>query len=685
MKTISRIQAIGFKKTNFVHDLKPVSVLTGENASGKTAVVNAIQVGLLGFVPSLGKQPKATISLAHASVPAMEVCLEFSDGTSTGRNFKRTATGATVKETGATSNVSESQLDFSAFVSCKPTERHQILSSLMGDVDTKEIQVELTRKIAEMGLGSFKFALTAGDGNPITALVERVGEQGKFVKQSVDQGRKTLATLVAVEVPPMPDAAKLAAAKGDHETAIRKHGSAQQVSESLAARQGRQQAVEPEAAEPEDEVAEHATVRYDRCRTELTGLRAKLTEVSSAVFQAFRNTDDLRKRTEAVSTEPPTCEEPTDDQMAEAEMRSNELDEEIGCLDQDIELLKSEHKRLSESIDTIEKHGKCPCCGSEGDHLKVALDALTESRAGVGINWGTKKALRDDSFTAFGVVTKTITSMVAAHTAWEQYRKALVTLPTEEEGAAAVAAWHKAADEKAAVEKSISELEAEQADCQRITEAAAAWNRYRLATSNQPTEAECLAANTALNAAITARDDAKARLDALSEAQDTYNRAVADQQRISDLTKEADTNEATAKNLAELKKWLQAKEREATAKAMAPVLAISGVFLKDVVDGTLAIREHQLGIERDGQFLTLEILCGMETVAVAAALQTMMAAKSDVKIIMVDRMCEMQDDKAIHFLNNCQTAVNTGVIGQVILVDWKGSRYPAVLVTEIQP
>ena len=684
MKIISRIQAIGFKKTNFVHDLKPVQIITGENASGKTAVLNALQVGLLGFVPSLGKQPKATISLAPASVTAMEVCLEFSDGTSTGRNFKRTATGATVKETGATSNVSESQVDFGSFLSAKPTERHQILSSLMGDVDTTVIAGELTRKVAEMGLGSFKFALTAGDGNPITTLVERVGEQGKFVKQSVDQARKTLATLVAVEVPPMPDAAKLATAKGEHETAIRKHGAAQQASEALAARQGREKFVGPEMAEPDAATVDAAGKREPDIRSELTGLRAKLTEVSQTVFQTFRVTDDLRKRTEAVSTEPPDCEEPTDDQMAKTEMKSNELDETIGNLESDIALLKAEANQFAQSVLTIEKNGKCPCCGSEGDHLQLALDTL---KGKLDILNGELVELDAKRKTAMGehlAISNRITSMVANHTAWEGYRKAMDTLPTAEEGAAAVAAWNKATNEKTAVEKSISELEAEQSDCQRITEEAAAWNRFRLATSNQPTEAECLAANTALNAAITARDEAKAVLELLSLAQDTYNRAVADQQRISDITKEADTNEATAKNLAELKKWLQAKEREATAKAMAPVLAISGVFLKDVVDGTLAIREHQLGIERDGQFLALEVLSGMETAAVAAACQAMMAAKSDIRIVMVDELGRMRDRQAKQFLANCQEAVATGVVDQVILVDPHGSRYPTELVTEVK-
>ena len=685
MKHITQIKSIGIKKQNHMILLQPVSIITGDNATGKTSVINAVQIALLGYVPSLGKQPGKTITLAPATCDHMEAEATYSDGTATTRKFKRTATGATVKETGAEPKVAEAQVDFSSFLAAKPTERHQILSSLMGEIDTREIQAQMTLKIAELGLGSFNFnfILPQPGINPITALADKVGEQGKFVKQSVDQARKTLATLVAVEVPSTPSMDKLAKAKGEYETSLNRLGSAQQALDSLLSRATKSPVAEPEESEPSASDIVLAEKELASLTQELKAAREQLQTAQAASWAAENRLETIRQRTMQEAQLLPEGPEPTVEEMDEVALLLDASKAEVSGLHSSLDVVHAECERLENSINTITELGKCPCCGSEGDHLQVALDKLNAAHADSTQKieaWTQMLQKAEQTCNERGAK---LTALTFAHTAWEAYRKSQAESPTPAEAKAAEVAAQAAAKFLQKVESRIIELEAEIEDCHRIRQAAAAWTSFRLATQNQPSEAEIEQARENFAHAQQVKTQAQEGYEAMKQEQDAYNRAVADQQRISDLTKEADTNEATAKNLAEFKKWLQGVERKATAAAMAPVLEISAVFLKDIVEGSLAIREHQLGIERDGHFLPLEVLSGMETAAVAAACQAMMAKDSDVPTIVVDELGRMRDKQALQFLSNCQAAVDAGVVGQVILVDPHGSRYPQELVIEI--
>jgi DNA repair exonuclease SbcCD ATPase subunit len=78
MKTIKSITATNFKGRSFAHELAPINIVTGPNDSGKTAVADAIRVGLLGYLPSLGKTAGATFQLAKGT--AMGVRVDMNGG-----------------------------------------------------------------------------------------------------------------------------------------------------------------------------------------------------------------------------------------------------------------------------------------------------------------------------------------------------------------------------------------------------------------------------------------------------------------------------------------------------------------------------------------------------------------------------------------------------------------------------
>lgn len=76
MTTIKRIAAKNVKGRTFDYTLAPVTVFSGANATGKTAIADAIRVGLTGQHSKLGKRDLTKL----AGGASMSIAVEFSNG-----------------------------------------------------------------------------------------------------------------------------------------------------------------------------------------------------------------------------------------------------------------------------------------------------------------------------------------------------------------------------------------------------------------------------------------------------------------------------------------------------------------------------------------------------------------------------------------------------------------------------
>src|SRR5205814_1595060 len=61
---IKIIQGENIKGQSFNHDLKPVTLIVGDNYTGKSARIEAVKLALLGYVPGLGRRPQDIFALA---------------------------------------------------------------------------------------------------------------------------------------------------------------------------------------------------------------------------------------------------------------------------------------------------------------------------------------------------------------------------------------------------------------------------------------------------------------------------------------------------------------------------------------------------------------------------------------------------------------------------------------------
>lgn len=95
---IKQLTGTNIKGQTFAHTLAPVSVITGDNFAGKSARLDALTFGLLGYHPRHGKQPGAAFVLASGG--EMSVRLDFDGGQFVKRTLtqgKRGAIKATVE------------------------------------------------------------------------------------------------------------------------------------------------------------------------------------------------------------------------------------------------------------------------------------------------------------------------------------------------------------------------------------------------------------------------------------------------------------------------------------------------------------------------------------------------------------------------------------------------------------
>ena len=72
---ITTVEATNLKGRTFKYNLEPMNLIVGENFTGKTSIIDAIRLALIGYIPELGKLPRATWELSSGS--EMEAKVSF--------------------------------------------------------------------------------------------------------------------------------------------------------------------------------------------------------------------------------------------------------------------------------------------------------------------------------------------------------------------------------------------------------------------------------------------------------------------------------------------------------------------------------------------------------------------------------------------------------------------------------
>lgn len=83
---ITKVSATNLKGRSFDHELSSLTAITGRNFAGKTAIVTAIRLAILGHIPELGKTNRATWELSSGL--QMSAKVDFDSGAFIKRTFR---------------------------------------------------------------------------------------------------------------------------------------------------------------------------------------------------------------------------------------------------------------------------------------------------------------------------------------------------------------------------------------------------------------------------------------------------------------------------------------------------------------------------------------------------------------------------------------------------------------------
>jgi predicted ATPase len=126
MKHISEIYLNNVKGVTGTFKLSPLTVIVGDNESGKSALLDGITINLLGYHPRHGKTAAAMMELASAD--RMDSAVKFSDGNLRAGIWERNAKG-TCKATIASAIIDDYAVDLRSFQTLKNQDKLALLFS----------------------------------------------------------------------------------------------------------------------------------------------------------------------------------------------------------------------------------------------------------------------------------------------------------------------------------------------------------------------------------------------------------------------------------------------------------------------------------------------------------------------------------------------------------------------------
>ena len=684
---IESIAATGLKIPGFYHDLAPLTLITGDNGSGKTAITDAIKIALLRRHPVLGSKPGSLMELCCGDL--MEIELQL-DGTKAPiqMSWKRKGKGTKSDHIDHPEHgelydlIIPAALDFGTFANAKPTERQRILEGLMGEAEDssgpiKDHIASMVQKAAEL-LENVTSSTAAPGWLPTFQCFEQAAREalractqdttrlkGALQQSMVDEATEELARDIHAINP-----ADIRAAEKDANMAAELYGAKKAEVDRIATAQMRAPD-QPEASMPT--LAELAEARAKEIEAAtLEGDRIKAASHNDRIHREIRRIDGL------VKDAPDAADKPTDPDVANELITTTaglhrEAEEEGRKAWDQIQRCEQNAKRLKRERNELIKAGECPTCHTAGADLENAVmevygakliensESLTAARQQHAHHCDRTKKLNEEH-----------KELVERKKAWDKYNAAKMAATL--------------LDERRELASELEPLP-EPANLAQATRANSAmqtlreeWAEWKARTKEVPTKEEATAALEQLEEAKLELEASQARLDELRANADSHDNArqrVRDQQRY---TEELEKSKAAEADLKAAAGWAKEKSKEAAAEALRPILTPANAILDKVIEGTLQIHGTDIGIcrqvtEAETNFIKLEVLSGAEAATVAAAIQTAMAGKSAVRTVIIDELSRLRPERKQQMILNMDDAITDGMIEQAILLDHDASIF----------
>jgi len=143
---IKKIKLKNLKGVTGEFTLTESNVIVGENASGKTAILDAIRLCFIGYHPKLGKSARSLFSLASGNDMSCQVVMDTGEFCS----FSLELSGNSVKKDWQPLNISDTakiQLDPSLFFESTKANKRDTIFSILGNSDPNDVLTKLNHAL----------------------------------------------------------------------------------------------------------------------------------------------------------------------------------------------------------------------------------------------------------------------------------------------------------------------------------------------------------------------------------------------------------------------------------------------------------------------------------------------------------------------------------------------------------
>lgn len=689
---ISAVQYENLKGTTATRGLAPLTAIVAPNGTGKSAVKDAIQLAIEGSHPDFGKTGKALMGLA--SGPSFNVGLTLSDGTRVNRAWAMDAKGSVKATASVPDNWPAADVGMAfnpaTFLALNDADRVATLLRLGGATTPTTAAVESLRDTLEAkGTGGGR--VTIAELDPFSP---KLADPGTFLEVAE-------AELIESRKAHKRDITRLEAGVKGLEDAAR----------------GTDAPVKVEAAEVEalaaqgQKLAEEASRWTERHRN-ADRLRRRVEEIGEAVawtpdddaalvrlsdeVTVLRNAEadeaadrDALRRALAEGPEPEEVEE------ANEVLANTEVAGPSGSEPDDVRL-KGELLKKGAAIETLLPRLRqdvadlthamglecCPTCEARGDDLSARLEKMLRPQLEAAEAKVTEaEATLVKLETEARELDRVLALWVDFHARQKAIAEANEVLARDERVEAEVkqlraridARADKLTDPTTGTRPSLATLQAELGELNsRFIRAKALKDLGEVPTADEVVAFEKLATDAAAE-----RDAHNVALLATKLALQRWHEWGAQETHSAKMREELEAARTKLKTV----EALVLETREAGAAMAAEIAGPLADGVRYFTDGVLPGRvvvDAKLSIyleTADRGLRSFAALSGSEKAVVAFALAATLAAKTPLRIAVIDEASTMDSTRKVAFLERVATAVAEGVLAQALVIDHAARDY----------
>jgi len=683
---IAGVEFTNLKGCSGHHELSSLVAIVAPNGSGKTAVKDAIQLAIAGSHPDFGKTGKALMGLASA--PTLGVGIMLSNHQRVARSWAMDAKGS-VKATADVPTdwpADDVAMAFNpaTFIGLNDADRVATLLRLGGITTPTTTAVEALRDTLEAkATGASRVTITEMD--PFSPKLTDPGTFLEAAEAELVESRKAHKrdiTRLEAAVKGLEDAARGAEAPvkveaAEVETAAMEGQKLAEEASRIAERHRAADRLRRRVAEIGDAVA--WTPDDDAA---LVRLGDEVARLAKAEGDEAADKEALR-RVLAEGPEPEEVEE-ANEVLATTEVAGPSLPKEDAAsaravLLQKCAAVETMLPRLRQDVDDIKGMMAmecCPTCAAAGSDLKERLKATLSPQLEVATE---KVAEAEASLDTMGAKLKELAGVLEKWEATEKRHKAIAeareVLARDERVEAEAKALRARIDARAedmidpatGTRPNRAELEAARTNLQdRFNRAKALKDLGEVPSADDVAALAKLAEETAAN-----RDAHAAKLAGLKAQLQRWHEWGAQEGHATRMRKELETART---KLTEVES-LVVLTREAAAAMAAAIAEPLATGLRYFTDGVLPGRvvvDAKLAIyleTADRGLRGFPALSGSEKAVVAFALAATLAAKTPLRIAVIDEASTMDSTRKVAFLERVSMAVADGVLAQGIVID----------------